>query len=85
MRPEVTITAARRRSADGLPFMREQVLIVLADSKWNGKKCREEIMNKYKYQTSDKANQEIWICEACKKGKIEVHIDRQMETDRSEH
>ena len=28
-------------------------------------------MNKYKYQTSDKANQEIWICEACKKGKIE--------------
>lgn len=28
-------------------------------------------MNKYKYQTSDKANQEIWICETCKKGKIE--------------
>lgn len=28
-------------------------------------------MNKYKYQISDKANQEVWICEVCKKGKIE--------------
>ncbi len=28
-------------------------------------------MNKYKYQTSNKADPEIWICEACKKGKIE--------------
>jgi len=25
-------------------------------------------MNKYKYQISDKTDQEIWVCEACKKG-----------------
>lgn len=25
-------------------------------------------MNKYKYQISDKIDQEIWVCEACKKG-----------------
>jgi len=28
-------------------------------------------MNKYKYKTTNKANQEIWVCEACKKGKID--------------
>lgn len=26
-------------------------------------------MNKYKYQISDKFNQEVWVCETCKKGK----------------
>lgn len=25
-------------------------------------------MNKFKYQISDKPDQEIWVCEACKKG-----------------
>lgn len=24
-------------------------------------------MNKFKYQISDKTDQEIWVCEACKK------------------
>jgi ribosomal protein L37AE/L43A len=28
-------------------------------------------MNKYKYRTTNKANQEIWVCETCKKGVIE--------------
>lgn len=28
-------------------------------------------MNKYKYKISNKADQGIWVCEACKKGKIE--------------
>ncbi|MDD3813136.1 MAG: hypothetical protein PHZ02_00710 [Desulfocapsaceae bacterium] len=27
-------------------------------------------MNKYKYRTTNKANKEIWVCEACKKGEI---------------
>ncbi len=34
-------------------------------------------MNKYKYKTTNKANQEIWICEACKKGKIEFILTGQ--------
>jgi len=25
-------------------------------------------VNKFKYQISDKTDQEIWVCEACKKG-----------------
>ena len=29
-------------------------------------------MNKYKYQVSDKTDQEVWVCEACKKGKNEL-------------
>ncbi len=29
-------------------------------------------MNKYKYQISDKTNQEIWVCEVCKKGKTQL-------------
>ncbi len=28
-------------------------------------------MNKYKYITTNKSNQEIWVCETCKKGEIE--------------
>jgi ribosomal protein L37AE/L43A len=28
-------------------------------------------MNKYKYKTTNKANQEIWVCETCKKGEME--------------
>jgi hypothetical protein len=45
-------------------------------------------MNKYKYRTLSKTNQEIWVCEACKKGKIESIltgnwklIDRSTEAD----
>jgi hypothetical protein len=29
------------------------------------------IMNKYKYRITNKINQEIWVCETCKKGAIE--------------
>jgi hypothetical protein len=29
-------------------------------------------MNKYKYQISDKTDQEIWVCEVCKKGKNQL-------------
>lgn len=29
-------------------------------------------MNKYNYQISDKTGQEVWVCEACKKGKTEL-------------
>jgi len=29
-------------------------------------------MNKFKYQISDKKNQEIWVCEVCKKGKTQL-------------
>jgi len=28
-------------------------------------------MNTYKYRITNKANQEIWVCEVCKKGNIE--------------
>ena len=28
-------------------------------------------MNKYKYRITNKANQEIWVCEVCKKREIE--------------
>ena len=28
--------------------------------------------NKYKYQTSGKTDQEIWVCEACKKGNSQL-------------
>jgi len=45
-------------------------------------------MNKYKYRTTNKDNQEIWVCEACKKGVIEYIltgqwklIDRSTEPD----
>ncbi|MDD3816059.1 MAG: hypothetical protein PHZ02_15600 [Desulfocapsaceae bacterium] len=45
-------------------------------------------MNKYKYRTLSKTNQEIWVCEACKKEKIESIltgkwklIDRSTEPD----
>jgi len=30
-----------------------------------------EIMNKYKYLTTNKDNQEMWVCETCKERKIE--------------
>jgi len=29
-------------------------------------------MNKYKYKITNKDNQEIWVCETCKKGEIEA-------------
>jgi len=29
-------------------------------------------INKFKYQISDKKNQEIWVCEICKKGKTQL-------------
>lgn len=29
-------------------------------------------MNKFKYQISDKPDQEIWVCEACKRGKNQL-------------
>ena len=29
-------------------------------------------MNKYKYQTSGKKGEEIWVCEVCKKGKTQL-------------
>ncbi|MDD3815432.1 MAG: hypothetical protein PHZ02_12400 [Desulfocapsaceae bacterium] len=45
-------------------------------------------MNKYKYRTLSKTNQEVWVCEACKKEKIESIltgkwklIDRSTEPD----
>jgi hypothetical protein len=34
-------------------------------------------MNNYKYKTTNKANQEIWVCETCKKGKIEFILTGQ--------
>ena len=29
-------------------------------------------MNKFKYQISDKSDQEIWVCEVCKKGNSQL-------------
>ncbi len=29
-------------------------------------------MNKFQYQISDKTDQQIWVCEACKKGHNEL-------------
>ena len=28
-------------------------------------------MSKYKYRITNKSNQEIWVCETCKKGEME--------------
>jgi hypothetical protein len=35
------------------------------------KATQQDIMNKYKYQISNTTIQGIWVCEACKKGKID--------------
>lgn len=33
---------------------------------------RSVTMNKYKYQISSKTDQEIWVCEACKKANTQL-------------
>lgn len=44
---------------------------------------KQRIMNKYKYRTTNKVNQEIWVCEACKNGEIESILtgNWKLETD----
>lgn len=38
----------------------------------SGNDKQQEIMNKFKYQTSNKDHQKIWICASCKKGQMDA-------------
>jgi hypothetical protein len=38
----------------------------------SGNDKQQGLMNKFKYQTSNKDHQKIWICASCKKGQMDA-------------